>query len=244
MRVAVTIGTMVGALSVPDGLEPLILTGAIAATAAALLTVTWLVTMIAAPALRVESTGEEELRFIADHDALQVPKFLPTTLVAFSYVPVWLALGTLLWEGHPTAAALAIAFGLLYPATTAIGYWMQYTVVRGLADLAEFDPSAAQAGYEIVGFHGRRTSAAASAVVLGYVVWSFGGTAAGIGLIAAGGGLALVTGLLFLVTAALMFLGAAGHLARNRALEAGVMASGVTSLGATIATAALLFTQL
>lgn len=240
----ITIEEMVATLTVPDGFDPLILTGAIAATAAAALTVAWLAIMVAGPAPPTDAAADEELRFIADHGSLQIPKFLPTTLVAFAYVPVWLALAALLWNDHPASAVLAAGFGLLYPTTTAAGYWVQYTVVRGLAELAETDPSAARAAFEIAGFHGRRTSMAASAVVLGYVVWSFGGTAAGIGLIAAGGGLAVTTGLLFLVTAGLMFLGAAGHIIRNRVLESGVMASGVASLGASITAAALLFTSL
>jgi hypothetical protein len=49
---------------------------------------------------------------------------------------------------------------------------------------------------------------------------------------------------LFLVTALLMFVGAAGHVARNRILETGVMLSGVTSLGATAAAGFLLLSQI
>ncbi len=91
-----------------------------------------------------------------------------------------------------------------------------------------------------VGFHDRPTSMSASAVILGYTLWSFAGLAAGIGLVTHGGGLAVTTGVLFLVTAVLMFLGAAGYIARNRVLTTGVFLSGVTSLGATITTALLL----
>ncbi len=80
-------------------------------------------------------------------------------------------------------------------------------------------------------------------MILGYTLWSFGGLAAGIGLLGHGGGLAVTTGILLLVTAALMFVGVAGHIARNRVLSLGVVLSGVVSLGATISTALLLISQ-
>jgi hypothetical protein len=226
-----------------DDLEPLVLIGGVAAFAAAALTVAWLVVMVTMRSPQAGSTADEELAFIAANDGAQIAKFLPTTLVAFAYVPTWLGLGVLLWEEAPAAGGLAVAFGLLYPATTATGYWMQYTVVRGLAGLAATDEVAARSAYEIVGFHDRPTSMGASAVVLGYTLWSFGGVAAGVGLVAHGGGHAVTTGVLFLVTAALMFLGVIGHIARNRVLNLGIFLSGVTSLGATIATALLLISQ-
>jgi len=235
---------MAASFTIAEGLDSLVLIGGITAFVAAVLTVVWLVVMVAAPSPQSGSTGDEELSFIASHDRSQIAKFLPTTLVAFAYVPTWLGLGVLLWDEAPAAAALAVAFGVLYPAITAVGYWMQYTVVRGLADMHETDEATARAAYEIVGFHGRPTSMSASAVVLGYTVWSLGGLAAGVGLVAHGGGLAVTTGVLFLVTALLMFVGAAGHVARNRILETGVMISGVTSLGATAAAAFLLLSQI
>ncbi len=227
-----------------ENLESLIVIGGVAAVVASVLTVVWLAMMALLPSPAAGSTTDEELAFIAAHDGAQIARFLPTTLLAMAYVPIWVALAVLLWDEAPAAAALGVAFGVLYPAITASGYWMQYTVVRGLADLADRDSVVARSAYEIVGFHFRPTSMSASAVILGYTVWSFGGLAAGIGLVAHGGGLAVTTGVLFLVTAALMFVGAAGYVARNRVLTMGVFLSGVTSLGAVIATAFLLISQL
>ena len=225
-----------------EELEALVLVGGVSAFVAAALTLMWLVMMVTLPAPAGSAT-DDELASIESHDGAQIAKFLPTTLVAVAYIPTWLGLGVLLWDEAPAAAALSVAFGVLYPAITAPGYWMQYTVVRGLADLAHTDEITARAAYEIVGFHDRPTSMSASAVILGYTLWSFAGLAAGIGLVTHGGGLAVTTGILSMVTAALMFLGVAGHIARNRVLNMGVFLSGVTSLGATIATALLLISQ-
>jgi hypothetical protein len=235
---------MVASFTIAKDLEPLVRIGGISAFGAAVLTVVWLVLMVTLESPPESSSANDELAFIAAHDRSQIAKFLPTTLVALAYVPTWLGLGVLLWDEAPAAAALAVAFGVLYPAITAVGYWMQYTVVRGLADLSKGDEAAARAAYEVVGFHDRPTSMSAAAVILGYTVWSLGGLAAGIGLVAHGGGLAVTTGVLFLVTAVLMFVGAAGHIARNRILEMGVLLSGVTSLGATAAAGFLLVTQI
>lgn len=235
---------MAASFTIAEGLDVLVLIGGITALVAAVLTVVWLVVMVAVPSPPSGSTGDEELSFIASHDRSQIAKFLPTTLVAFAYVPTWLGLGVLLWDEAPAAAALAVAFGVLYPAITAVGYWMQYTVVRGLAQMYRDDEVAAGAAYEIAGFHDRPTSMSASAVVLGYTVWSLGGLAAGVGLVSHGGGPATTTGVLFLVTALLMFVGIVGHVVRNRILEMGVMLSGVTSLGATTAAGFLLISQI
>ena len=234
---------MAGSFTFAEDLEALVLIGGISALVAAAFTLVWLAMMVALPSPPAGS-GDDELAFIRGHDGAQIAKYLPTTLVAAAYVPTWLGLGVLLWDETPAAAALAVAFGVLYPAVTAAGYWMQYTVVRGLAEMSQTDEVAARAAYEIVGFHDRPTSMSASAVILGYTVWSFAGLAAGFGLMMHGGGLALTTAVLFIVTAVLMFVGAAGYIARNRVLNTGVFLSGVTSLGATVATAFLLFAQL
>ncbi len=230
---------MAASFTFAEDLESLVVVGGVSAFVAAALTLVWLVMMVTLPS-PAGSTADDELASIAAHDGAQIAKFLPTTLVAVAYIPTWLGLGVLLWDEAPAAAALAVAFGVLYPASTATGYWMQYTVVRGLADLAATDQVTDRAAYELVGFHDRPTSMSASAVILGYTLWSFAGLAAGIGLMAHGGGLAVTTAVLFLVTAVLMFLGAAGYVARNRVLTTGVVLSGVTSLGATITTALLL----
>lgn len=235
---------MVASFTIAENLEPLVLIGGISALVAAALTLLWLVLLVTLPSPPASSTGADELEFIAAHDRARIASFLPSTLVAMAYVPVWLGLGVLLWEEVPAAAALAVAFGALYPAITASGYWMQYTVVRGLAELHADDEITARAAYEVVGFHDRPTSMSGAAVILGYTVWSLGGVAAGIGLVGHGGGLATTTGWLFLVTAVLMFIGAAGHIARNKTLELGVLLSGVTSLGATTAAGWLLLAQL
>lgn len=234
---------MVASFTIAEDLEALVLIGGVSAFVAAVLTVVWLVLLATLPAPPRDSTGDQELAFIATHDRHQIAKFLPTTLVAIAYVPTWLGLGALLWDEVPQLAAIAVAFGVLYPAITAVGYWMQFTVVRGIADLVAHGEASAGAAYEVVGFHDRPTSMGTSVVILGYTVWSFGGLAAGIGLVVHGGGLPTTTGVLFLLTAGLMFVGAAGHVARNRLLEMGVMFSGVVSLGAIIATGLLLVSQ-
>jgi hypothetical protein len=146
---------MAASFTFAEGLEGLVLAGAIGAFVAAALTLVWLAMMATLPSPPAASTVDDELAFIAAHDAAQVAKFLPTTLVAIAYVPTWLGLGVLLWDEAPAAAALAVGFGVLYPPVTALGYWMQYTVVRGLADLAATDAVSARVAYEIVGFHDR-----------------------------------------------------------------------------------------
>lgn len=224
-------------------MEPLVLIGGLAAIAAAFLTLVWLVAMATLPSAPKGSDPDEELGFIAAHDRAQIARFVPTTLVALAYIPTWLGLGALLWAETPAAAALTVAFGLLYPSVTATGYWMQYTVVRGLADLAARDPGAARVSYEIVGFHDRPTSMSASAVIFGYTLWSLAALAAGVALLSHEGGLAVTTGVLLLVTASLMFIGVVGHIARSRLLTAAVFLSGVTSLAATIAIAWLLIAR-
>lgn len=234
---------MAASFTFAEDLEALVLVGGVSAFVAAALILVWLAMMVMLPSPAAGSTTDDELAFIAAHDGAQIAKFLPTTLVAVAYIPTWLGLGVLLWDEAPAAAALSVAFGVLYPALTATGYWMQYTVVRGLADLAATDEVTARAAYEIVGFHDRPTSMSASAVILGYTLWSFAGLAAGMGLATHGGGLAVTTGVLFLVTAVLMFVGVAGYIARNRVLNMGVFLSGVTSLGATITTAFLLISH-
>jgi hypothetical protein len=163
----------------------LVVIGGVSAFVAVALTLVWLTLM-------VKSTGKEELAFIAANDRAQVAKFLPTTLVAIAYVPTWLGLGVLLWEEASAPATLAV---VLYPAITGVGYWMQYTVVRGLAEPAATDEISARAAYEVVGFHDRPTSQSASVVILGYTVWSFAGLAAGIALVTHNGGLAVTTGI-------------------------------------------------
>lgn len=234
---------MAASFAFAEDLKELVLVGGVSAFVAAALTFVWLAMMMTLPSPAAGSTADDELAFVAGHDGAQIARFLPTTLVAFVYIPIWLGLGVLLWDEAPAAAALAVAFGGLYPVMTATGYWMQYTVVRGLADLAATDGVAARAAYEIVGFHDRPTSLSASAVVLGYTLWSLAGLAAGIGLVAHGGGPAVTTGTLFLVTAALMLLGVAGYILRNRVLNMGVLLSGVTSSFATVATALLLISH-
>jgi len=62
----------------------LVLVGGVSAFVAAL-TLLWLVLMATLPAPARDSTGGEELAFIASHDRQQIAKFLPTTLVAFAY---------------------------------------------------------------------------------------------------------------------------------------------------------------
>ena len=226
----------------PAGFEGLVLTGAICAAAAAALTLVWLAVMalVPPPAGGVPA----EIRAIAGRPRLQVLRFGPTTVIALLYVPVWLALAAVLWDRAPGAALGAAAFGLLYTPLCAAGYWLQHTAVTGIAALDGARPGAAEAAYEVVGFGDRRTSVTGSLVVLGYTLWGLGGLFAGIGLLAHDGAPATAAGILFAVTAALAVVGAVGRAAGSRLLEAGVLASGVASLGATVAASFVLFGSL
>jgi hypothetical protein len=226
-------------MPIPEGFEALIRTGAWAAVLVAVLTTTWLLVMVLDPMPGGGSRAEVEV--IGAAGWRQIPRFLPTTLVAFAYVPIWLALAVLLWREEPSLALPAAGFGLLYVPVTALGYWLQYTVTRALAEAAIDDSAGARAAYEVIGFHERRTSVTGAAVVLGYTLWSLGAVFAGAGLVRSCGSAAVATGVLLLVTAGLMVLGAAGVVIRNRVLELGVLLSGVASLAATIAAAVLLF---
>jgi hypothetical protein len=212
--------------------------GGIAAIVAAALTLLWIAVMAIGPSPPERDGAAGELRFIARHGAAQVPRFAPTTLVAFAYVPMWLGLASVLWQEQPAAAALTLAFGLLYVPLVAVGYWVQFTAVRALAEFG--DSEAVRAVYEVAGFHDRRTSATGSLVVLGYTVWSLAGVAAAVGLLAAGDTTARVAGSLYLLTAVLMLGGTVGFVARIRVLARGVLLSGVASVASTIATAVLL----
>jgi hypothetical protein len=228
-------------MAAPAGFEGLVLAGAICAAAAAGLTVVWLAVMALAP---LPEGTPAEIRAVAGRPRLQVLRFGPTTVIALLYVPVWLALAAVLWEGAPGAAVGAAGFGLLYTPLCAAGYWLQYTAVAGIAALHGARPEAAEAAYEVVGFGDRRSSVTGSLVVLGYTLWGLGGLFAGIGLLAHDGTAATAAGVLFLVTAALAVAGAAGRAAGSRLLEAGVLLSGVASLGATVAASVVLFGSL
>ena len=226
-------------MPIPEGFEALIRTGAWAAVLVGVLTTTWLLVMLLD---RKPGGGTRaELEAIGAAGWRQIPRFLPTTLVAFCYVPVWLALAVLLWQEEPSLALPAASFGLLYVPVTAFGYWLQYTVTRALAETAADDPAGARAGNEVIGFHEPRTSVPGAAVVLGYTLWSLGASCAGAGLVRSCGPEAVTTGALLLVTAGLMLLGAVGVVIRNRVLELGVLLSGVVSLAATISASVLLF---
>ena len=227
---------------IPEGFEPLIQIGAACAVAIGFLTALWLAVMIAAPSPSGDAAGE--LAEIAERPLLQIPRFAPTTVIGFVYVPVWLAIAAVLWQEAPTAGVLAAGFGLLYPPLCITAYWLQFTVVRGLADLWQTDPTAASAAYEVIGFHRRPTSIGSNLAVMGYTMWGLGGLAAGIGLLAIGGGAITTTAILYLVTAAFAVAGAIGHVARNRVLATAVMASGITSLASTIGTAVVLYQAL
>ena len=70
---------MAGSFTIAENLEAMVLIGGVSAFLAAALTLVWLVFMVTLPARLRDSTGDQELAFIADHDRpdRQVPAHHP-----------------------------------------------------------------------------------------------------------------------------------------------------------------------
>ncbi len=222
-----------------DGFESLKTVGAWAAVLVVLLTIAWLVNFVRSP--DAGSTADQQLAFYSEHGSLLIRQFLPTTLVALLYVPLWVGLAVDAWDAAAAIAVLGVAFGLLYPPLVAMAYWTQYTVARGVAELAGDDPEAARRAWQLIGFNDDSRSVPGALVVLGYFVWGIAGGIFAVALLQTGGTTRVAAAAAFGLTAALTTAGAIGFVWRNRTLATGVLASGVTSVLATALAAVVLF---
>lgn len=222
-----------------DELESLRTVGAWAAVLVVLLTLTWLVIFVRSP--DAGSSADQQVTFYSEHGSLLIRQFLPTTLVALLYVPVWVGLAVDAWDAAAAIAILGVAFGLLYPPLVAMAYWTQYTAARGVAESAGDDPEAATRAWRVIGFSEDPRSVPGSLVVLGYFVWGIAGGVFAVALLQTGGTARVATAAALGLTAALTTAGAVGFVWRNRTLATGVLASGVTSVLATAMAAVVLF---
>ena len=222
-----------------EELESLRAVGAWAAVIVVLLTITWLVSFVRSP--DAGSTADQQVAFYSEHGPLLIRQFLPTTLVALLYVPLWLGLAAEVWDAAAAIAILGVAFGLLYPPLVAVAYWTQYTVARGVAEAAGDDSEAAGRAWRVIGFSDDPRSVPGALVVLGYFVWGLAGAMFAVALLRTGGPARVAAAAAFGLTAALTTIGAVGFVWRNRTLATGVLASGVTSVLATALAAVVLF---
>ena len=211
--------------------------GAVAAGTASVLTILWLATMMAIPPPAGGSVAEHLAALAADDvgHALTFAVVLPLGLVL---VPVWIALAVRSWRAHPVAAALCVAYGLMYAPLSTVAYWLQLTVARGLADAHRTDPVAATTAYQLLDF-GPTTSVSTALDVLGYAVLGLGIIAAAI-LLWPLSRLARIAAVMFATSGVLSIAGALGIALRSPWLEPAAIASGAPFLLAVIATAWLL----
>lgn len=212
--------------------------GGIAAVIAVVLTLVWLGILFRVPP--PEGDASDRLAYYARRHSLLLAHFVPSTLIAIAYVPVWIGLAAHLWTIQAFAAVLIVAFGILYVPLALVGYSLQYTAARAIAEESSTESEQWLPVWRIVSFSDAPESATGWLVVLGYAVWGVGAAFAATGLVAASGGLEIATGCALAVTALLTWIGAAGVVARNPRLERAVLASGVTSVAATGLIAALL----
>jgi hypothetical protein len=215
--------------------------GVVTASAIAVLTAAWIVSLVLVPAPAAEAGLGEKLQFLADHPATATVGPGLVAGIALLHVPVWLGLAAVLWSRRPAAGLVALAFGLVYAPLASINYWTQLTVVRGLADLGGSDAPAAAAAYRLFEFPGGLASFAYGLDVLAYVVWGLAALAAAIGLVALEGRVARSAGLAFATGGVLALVGGLGFVVQNDVLELGVLLSGVAFLVAMTATAVLLW---
>ncbi len=215
-----------------DGtVDDLRMVGGISALVALALTLVWLAVMARTPP--IAERPDTQMTFYAERGRLLIRQFLPTALVAFAYVPVWLGLAAYLWPEQAALGLIGAAFGVLYVPFVVVGYWLQLTVVRAVGVESASAPDGWVPVWRLLAFSSRPESLSGSLVVLGYAVWGLAAAFSGVGLIIAGGAVATLTGTAMLITAALTWLGATGHVLRHDVLEKGVMASGITSVVAT-----------
>lgn len=212
--------------------------GGLAAIAAVVLTLVWLVTMVRTPP--PEGHASERMAFYARRPGLLRLHFLPAMLIAITYVPIWLGLAASIGPSHGLLASLTLAFGMLYVPFALIGYSLQFTAVRGVVESISGDEDRWLPVWRVLSFSNAPESATGWLVVLGYAIWGIGAAFAAAALLDGSGGLELATGIALAVTALLTWLGAIGVVARDAHLSWAVLASGVASLAATGLVAALL----
>jgi hypothetical protein len=212
--------------------------GGIAAVIAVALTLVWLGILFRVPP--PDGDPADRLAYYARLPSLLLAHFVPSTLIAVAYVPVWIGLAAYLWATRAFAAVLTVAFGILYVPFALIGYSLQYTAARAIAAESSRDGERWLPVWRVVSFSDAPESATGWLVVLGYAVWGVGAAFAAAGLAAESGGLRFATGVALAVTALLTWIGAAGVVARNPRLGWAVLASGGTSVAATGLIAALL----
>jgi hypothetical protein len=212
--------------------------GGMAAVAAVGLTLAWLVILFRVPP--PEGDASDRLAHYARRPSLLLAHFVPATLIAVAYVLIWVGLAAHLWTTHAFAAVLSVAFGILYVPLVLVGYTLQYTTARAIAEHSSVETERWLTAWRIVSFADAPESATGWLVVLGYAVWGIGAAFAAAGLVAESGGLEIATACALAVTALLAWVGAGGVVARNRFLQRAVLASGVTSVAATGLIAALL----
>jgi hypothetical protein len=207
-------------------LHDLATAGGVAAVVAVVLNLVWLGLMIrATPG---GGNAQERLQFYAEHPRLQYVHFLPTMLIAIAHVPIWVGLAAHVWATHPSNAVLAAASGLLYVPFALIGYSLQFTVARAIAEDSHREELVSV--WRVVSFGDAPESAAHWLVVLGYALWGMGAAFAAAALVARSDGLEVVTGYALGVTALLTWLGAVGVAVWKPWLKWATIASGATSV--------------
>lgn len=204
--------------------------GALAAWAAALLTLLWLVMLLALPILPEDVSLEEELIFIVEHQSAHVALYAGIFLLVIVQLPFLLALTALVRRRRGGLALVWGALSLLYVLLSSTAYWLQLTVARGLADLfVNSEDAVLQASalstYLTWGYNGRLTAAPYALDQLGYLFYSMALMGFGLGLIREKG-IDLVSGGLLILAATSGIVGIVGYLGRNPFLENGVALSG------------------
>ncbi len=204
--------------------------GATSALAAAILTMIWLVMLLALPAPPAEATPAEELQFIVEHEAAHVVLYAGVFLLTLVQVPFLIALTVLSYRRRGGLALVWGALGLLYTVFSLFAYWTQLTVVRGLADLFAHSEdavlrTAALGGYLTWGYSGRLSAAPYALDLLGYLLYSMALLGFGLMLVREWG-VDPVSGGLLILSAAAGLIGVIGYLGQNPLLENGIVLSG------------------
>jgi hypothetical protein len=212
--------------------------GAWAAAAAAVLTIVWLITLVAWPPYPGGTTAEHLEALLAD-DACWSLGFAVTLPLGLTLVPVWIALAARAWRAHPVAASLTLVYGLMYAPLSTAAYWLQLTTARGVAEAYDRDPAAALAAYQLFDF-GTTASLTMAFDTLGYAVLGLGTMSVAV-LVWAGGRLGRLIGVMFATSGVLSIAGAVGIALRWDWLGAATIASGAPFLVAIVAVPRLLW---
>lgn len=204
--------------------------GALAALAAALLTIVWLAMLLVLPVLPDEATLEEQLYFVAEHQGAYIALYTGAFLLVLVQIPFLLALTAL---AHRRAGGQAYLWGVLalfYVILSLWAYWTQLTVVRGLTDIFVNSEDAvlrasALAVYLTWGYTGRLAAAPYAIDSLGYLLYSL--ALLGFGMILVRGpGVDLVSGGLLLLASVSGLVGILGYLVQIALIEDGIVLSG------------------